>query len=374
MTMRWLDRAVRYWRPRAALAAVVLLARPLPRHAARQRCDRILPGEIVAGCCTGDDTYPEWVIAFAEANIETVRQLGLIQLRPAASCAIRPPARSPEGALQPLDLACSSTSDNRVSGLLIPGQFTHSAVYVGTEAQPGPGSGTCRRSSGATRSRRAPPISKRSTAGCVSRPPRWCSTPTRWPFCARSWIGAEACPGLARMGVLPTTCAFDAADGSELFCAELIDEMFLAAILPRTEVPGRETILIDAVVVGALADELPFGLVGYVRASADGSVRALSAQELARDIRRGWPDLTDRLPGSPAWPSDQCRACQSRKSTNTTRSAISVSRRASSPPDRVHSLREAARRFRRRGVVGFAAQHLHPVVGPGIAAPVAGTP
>lgn len=292
MTMRE-PTAVRYWRPRAAaLAAVVLSGCATPDMPLDSAATGIPPGEIVAGCCTGDDTYPEWVIAFAEANIETVRQLGLIQLRPGRLTRDPAPRALLEGALQPLDLVFFH-SDNRVSGLLIPGQFTHSAVYVGTEAQ--------LRAQGLWHLPALAPWRDEIAAGAtyleavdggVRLAPAEVVLDTDAVAVLRpeGLDRAEALArGLARMGV-PYDMRLDAADGSELFCAELIDEMFPAANLPRTEVPGRETILIDAVVAGALADELPFGLVGYVRASADGSVRALSAQELAWDIRRGWPD------------------------------------------------------------------------------------
>ena len=97
--------------------------------------------------------------------------------------------------------------------------------------------------------------------------------------------------GLARIGV-PFDMHFDANDSSELFCAELIGEIYPRAPLPRTPVPlpGRETILIDRIVAETLSGDLPFALVGYVKADAGGGAAALSAQDLARDIRAAWPD------------------------------------------------------------------------------------
>ena len=101
--------------------------------------------------------------------------------------------------------------------------------------------------------------------------------------------GAVLDRGLARMGV-PFDMHFDATDGSALFCAELIGEMYTAAPMPRTKVPlpGRETILIDRIVAGALTGDLPFALIGYVKADAKGGAAALSAEALARDIRTAW--------------------------------------------------------------------------------------
>ncbi|MEJ2021938.1 MAG: hypothetical protein P8X43_07845 [Maritimibacter sp.] len=39
------------------------------------------PGEIVADCCSGAGDYPDWAIELADANVELMRQVGLIQLR-----------------------------------------------------------------------------------------------------------------------------------------------------------------------------------------------------------------------------------------------------------------------------------------------------
>jgi hypothetical protein len=70
----------------------------------------------------------------------------------------------------------------------------------------------------------------------------------------------------------------------------LIALMFAEAELPRTPVPGRETILIDAIVAGALTGDLPFDLVGYVEATPGGGSRVASVQDLAWDLRRNWPE------------------------------------------------------------------------------------
>jgi hypothetical protein len=94
--------------------------------------------------------------------------------------------------------------------------------------------------------------------------------------------------GMAQMGT-PFDMRFDAGDPSELFCAELIALMFTEADLPRTPVPGRETILIDGIVAGAISGELPFTLVGYVEATPGGGSRVASVQDLAWDVRQEWP-------------------------------------------------------------------------------------
>lgn len=265
---------------------------------AAPRVDTAIPAEeltapqIVAGCCDRAGDYPDWMLELADASSETMRQVGLIQLRP-GRMTDQPEARAAlVGALQPLDVLFFH-SDNRVSGLLIPGQFTHGAVYLGSEAQ--------LRAAGLWNLPALRPYQAQIAAGdiyleavdggvrligpevvldtdaVVALRPRGISAP------------ATMARGLGMMGV-PFDMRFDATDDSALFCAEMIARMYPAADMPRTAVLDRETIVIDGIVAGALAGDLPFGLVGYVEATTGGGARALSARDLAWDIRLEWPD------------------------------------------------------------------------------------
>ena len=275
-----------------AAGALALTACAMPDTPLDAASAALEPAEIVADCCAAAETYPEWVVDLAEANIETVRHLGLIQFRPGYLTRDPRPRAVVEEALRPMDLVFFH-SDNRMSGLLIPGQFTHSAVYLGDEAQ--------LRAAGLWHLPALDPWRDEIAAGDiylegVDGGVRLASGDIVYDTDAvavlrpRGMNNAAALRrGMARMGV-PYDMFLDATDGSELFCIELISEMYPEANLPLTSVPGRETILIDSVVAGALSGELPFGLVGYVEARADGSAEALSAQELAWDIRQGWPE------------------------------------------------------------------------------------
>ncbi|HCQ65102.1 MAG TPA: hypothetical protein DIU07_08060 [Rhodobacteraceae bacterium] len=251
------------------------------------------PREIVSGCCNGTGDYPTWAIELADANVELMRQVGLIQLRRGHLEAV-PEARAlVEAALRPMDVVFVQNR-NRVSGQLIPGQFTHGAVYIGTEAQ--------LRAAGLWQLPALVPYREQIAAGAsyleaVDGGVRLTTGDVVLntdAVVALRPLGMDRITalgrGLDRMGV-PFDMRFDANDGSELFCAELIGEIYPAAPLPRTPVPlpGRETILIDRIVAGALTGDLPFGLVGYVKADAGGGAAALSAQDLARDIRAAWP-------------------------------------------------------------------------------------
>ena len=278
------------WRGLLA-AALVLSACASTEAPADMAADPREPGQILAGCCDRTGPYPDWMLDLADANTETLRRVGLIQLRP-GRMVDQPEARALlEGALRPMDVLFFH-SDNRVSGLLIPGQFTHGAIYVGSEAQlraaglwdlPALRPWQDQIAAGRTYLeavdggvRLAPPEVVLDTDAIVVLRPEGASRAT------------ALARGLALMGT-PFDMHFDSSDASALFCAELIGQVFPGAPLPRTPVLDRETIVIDGIVAGALAGDLPFALVGYVEATPGGGARVLSARDLAFDIRRAWP-------------------------------------------------------------------------------------
>ena len=252
----------------------------------------LAPAQIVAGCCEGAGGYPDWMIALADANVGTLRRLGLIQLRPGRMTTQPEAVALLESALRPMDVVFFH-SDNRVSGLLIPGQFTHGAVYIGTEVQ--------LRAAGLWHHPALAPYHDQIRAGhiyleAVDGGVRLASATVALDTDAvvalrprATGRAAALARGLSRMGT-PFDMRFDATDPSALFCAELIALIYAEAQLPRTQVPGRETILIDRIVAGALSGELPFGLVGYVEASPGGGARVASVTDLAWDVRQSWPD------------------------------------------------------------------------------------
>lgn len=268
------------------LAMAGCAAAPMPPDATRAD-----PSRIVAGCCQGAGPYPDWMIALADANVGTLRQLGLIQFRPGRMTTQPQATALLESTLRPMDLVFFH-SDNRVSGLLIPGQFTHGATYIGTEPQ--------LRAAGLWHlpglvpfhdQIRAGNLYLEAVDGGVRLAPAEVVLDTDAVVALRPRAGDRAralARGMAQMGT-PFDMRFDAGDPSELFCAELIALMFAEADLPRTPVPGRETILIDAIVAGALTGDLPFDLVGYVEATPGGGSRVASVQDLAWDLRRNWP-------------------------------------------------------------------------------------
>ncbi|MGP6089604.1 YiiX/YebB-like N1pC/P60 family cysteine hydrolase [Antarctobacter jejuensis] len=277
------------------LCAALILVAGLAGCAAQVPVDRALAarpaGEILAGCCDTEETYPDWLIRLADANVEPLRRVGLIQLRPGRL------TRQPEAvallkdALRPMDVVFFH-SQNRVSGLLIPGQFTHGAIYIGTEAQlrqaglwhlPAldPWRDHIRQGNiyleavdGGVRLIGADVVL--DTDAVVALRPRGPN---------RGWALRR---GLATIGT-PFDMHFDSTDPSALFCSELIARMYVEADFPRSPVSGRETILPDAIVAEVLTGDLPFGLVGYVVATRGGGARVETVQNLAWDIRSVWP-------------------------------------------------------------------------------------
>ena len=267
-----------------------------PEDRTEKRAMTLLPaGEIVDGCCDAGDTYPDWLIGLADANVETLRRIGLIQLRPGRMTRQPKAVALLKEALRPLDVLFFH-SENRVSGLLIPGQFTHGAIYLGSEAQ--------LRQAGlwhlpALAPWRADIRAGKSYLEAVDGgvrligPDVVLDTDAVVALRPRGQDRADALRrGLALMGT-PFDMRFDSSDASELFCAELIAQMYTEASFPRTPVPGRETILPDAIVANVLTGDLPFGLVGYVVATRRGGARVEPAQRLALDIRRAWPGARD---------------------------------------------------------------------------------
>lgn len=249
--------------------------------------------DIIAECCDWNVPYADWAVDLADANSETLRHVGEIQLR--SGYLVRHPKASAivESRLEPMDLVFMH-SENRVSGLLIPGQFTHGAVYLGTEAQ--------LRAAGLWSLPELAPYRDQIAAGAVFLEAvdggvrlagKEIVLDTDAVVALRPMGMSRRAAlkrGLAQMGV-PFDMRFDVADPSELFCAELIALMYPDAKIPHNIVPGRETILIDAIVAGGVSGDLPFAPVVYVEATANGGSRVLSKADLAQDIRREWPAM-----------------------------------------------------------------------------------
>jgi hypothetical protein len=249
------------------------------------------PAEIVSGCCEGGlEPLPDWALDVLEANAGIVRPFALIRFRPGRLTGSPEAMALFTGALQPFDLVLIN-SNNRATGLMFAGHFSHSATYLGTEEQLrasglwdhpalaphraaiSAGSTFLEAHDGGVQLKR-PEIVLDGDAALILRPQ-----------------GMDHRRLLARSMPLigtPFDTAFDASDPSRLFCAELIDAIYPHARVPTVEVYGRQTILIDAVAAAALSGRMPFSFVGYVEGGPRVGVRALSERDFARRLRTAW--------------------------------------------------------------------------------------
>lgn len=250
------------------------------------------PAQIVAGCCVGGlEPLPAWVIAAMEANPGFVRRVALLQFRPGRLTQTPEAMALVTKALRPFDLVLIN-SDNRATGLMFGGHFSHSATYLGTEAQlrtaglwdlPALAPHRAAIAAGATfleahdggvKLQRAE-IVLDGDAVMILRPKGM----------DRRRLVARSMPLIGT----PFDTAFDAGDDSRLFCAELIGAVYPQARVPTVEVYGRQTILIDAVAAAALSGKMPFAFVGYVEGGPRVGVRVLSARDAARRLKTAWP-------------------------------------------------------------------------------------
>lgn len=254
--------------------------------------ETLSPAQIVAGCCDRAGPYPDWMLRLADSRSETLRRIGLIELRPGRLSRQAEARARLQAVLQPFDVLFFH-SRNRMSGHLIPGHFTHGAIYLGSEAQ--------LRAAGLWQHPALVPWRDRIAAGAVfleavdggvRLAPAAVVLNTDAIVVLRPQ-GFDRPAALVRALSLtgtPFDMRFDATDPAALFCAELIGLVFPQAALPRTPVLDRETIVIDGIVAGALDGSLPFSVVGYLEATAGGGARILSHRALAWDIRLRWPD------------------------------------------------------------------------------------
>ena len=250
------------------------------------------PAEIVAGCCSaGVENFPDWAVTVMEANPGFVRQVALMQFRSGWLTQTPEAMTLVTDTLRPLDLVLIN-SDNRASGLMIAGHFSHSATYLGTEEQLrkaglwdlpamaphraaiSQGAVFLEAHDGGVALQRAD-IVLDGDAVLILRPQGM----------DRSRLLTR---GMALIGT-PFDTAFDAGDDTRLFCAELIGAVYSNARVPMVEVYGRQTILLDKVAAAALSGEMPFSFIGYVEGGPRVGVRSLSAHDTARRLSTAWP-------------------------------------------------------------------------------------
>ena len=249
---------------------------------------------LTASCCSDLETFPKWMVSVAESAPSIAPWLGTVNFREGFLTDKTEAWALVTPALRPLDILLFH-SDGRLSSRLIPGHFSHGALYLGNEDQLranglwyapwfAPHRAAIREGryilDSVTGGVRLTTIEELSDADAVG--------------VLRPNIGARGPSGKVHKHVLealgiPFDFDFDSGDDSRLFCIELIDTAMPELNLPEIEAYGRLTIVPDAVAAIAFEDNAPLSFVGYLRGSPRGW-RTGSSRLMALDMRDAWSD------------------------------------------------------------------------------------
>ncbi|MDP3896494.1 MAG: YiiX/YebB-like N1pC/P60 family cysteine hydrolase [Mesorhizobium sp.] len=247
----------------------------------------------LAGCCGSAPAYPGWLIALADPFAPLVgRTIALVEFRK-GHLAERPDAHGfILRRLQPLDIVLVS-SDNRLTGTAIPGLFSHTTIYLGTEKQ--------LRRLGAWNEPFIAPHRDAIRAGKVfieaDKKGVHLSLAegvfdTDKAMVLRPRVGGPSCRRKALLRYFEHIGSrfdfrFNAAEGDRLFCAELVHHILPELDLPAARLYGRDTIIPDVIAAAGLSRGTRLGFVAYVRGRRDGWESA-SASAAINDIAAAW--------------------------------------------------------------------------------------
>lgn len=250
-----------------------------------------LDGEL-RQCCVSAEKYPPWLISLAEPAAPAIgRAIGTVILRK-GRLAGTTAQQEIVSALQPLDIVAVS-SPGRLSGRMVPGLFSHVAIYLGTEAQ--------LRRKGAWRDPRVVPHHAAIGSGAVfieaDRKGVHLSTARHVLDTDRVAVLRPRHSGDRRQraaiavlfGHLGSSYDFNFDNATEdaLYCAELAGRAMPELGLPERIVYGRRTSLPDEIVAAAAAGRSRLAPILYVRPRGQGWEKASKARMVA-DIAARW--------------------------------------------------------------------------------------
>ncbi|MDJ0821150.1 MAG: YiiX/YebB-like N1pC/P60 family cysteine hydrolase [Paracoccaceae bacterium] len=253
----------------------------------------LAPGQLVQACCADAEPYPDWMVRLTEAAPPfVVPWMGTVNFRIGYLAKRADGWALVEPALRPLDILVYH-SDGRLSSRLIPGHFSHGALYLGTEAQ--------LRAQGIWHAAWMAPyrdairegrVLLDSVTGGVRLIDIEELSDTDAVGVVRPQLNTVARSGRVHRHVLeavgtPFDFDFDASDDSRLFCMELIAQAMPELALPVLDAYGRTTILPDSAAAMALTDPNKMTFVGYLRGEPKGW-RTGPARLMALDIRKAW--------------------------------------------------------------------------------------
>jgi hypothetical protein len=244
-------------------------------------------------CCAGAERYPRWVIDAYEPVAPILGDaFGRVVLRRGLLADQADALRLIGHTLRPLDVLVVS-SKGRLTGNLIPGLFSHTVVYVGSEQE--------LKALGAWDDPAVRPHHDAIRAGKVMIESDHLGVhltmfetalETDRVVILRPRIGgrgrqrADAAQLLAHVGT-PYDYYFDNGDTAELYCAELIDHAMPEIRMPSRELYGRRMFLPDDTIAAALDGRMRVSIALYVRATASGWERVGPA-DLRADLAAAW--------------------------------------------------------------------------------------
>lgn len=253
--------------------------------------ERVAIGQTV--CCRKAEIYPKWAVALVEPAAPAIgRAVALVRWRKGYIGHQPQAIANLERQLRPLDILVVANK-GRLSGRLIPGLFSHGAVYVGNEADlrrlgiwNDPAVIPHRQAvrAGRTiieadhRGVHLSPLSGvlHSDRVVILRPKLKCADARRRAirdFFAH--IGSQF------------DFHFDSREDGRLYCIELIGHVIGDLELPRRKFYGRQTAMPDEIVQQAAQGKLRLDVVDYVEAGRKGWRRG-DRKSLLADIEGQW--------------------------------------------------------------------------------------
>ncbi|WP_299932877.1 YiiX/YebB-like N1pC/P60 family cysteine hydrolase [uncultured Pelagimonas sp.] len=277
----------------AAIGGVALLAACTPYTVAPTN-DQQSAKELGQACCAALEVYPDPMVSIMEPKADESALLNKPQVLRRPYLKDKPEAWDyVMGYLRPLDILLVSDK-SQISGYLIPGYFSHSLVYLGTETQ--------LRQRGLWDLPALRPHHDRIRKGEVffeSTPPAVTFSPAEQVFDVDSV--AMLRPDLdqserdyalttlvAQLGK-PFDMRMDLSSQSCLFCAELINLAMPSLSLPQQQAYGRTLIVPDAIAVHAITPQTGLAVVGFVARGRSG-VESLPIESMASTIKHHWPN------------------------------------------------------------------------------------
>lgn len=283
----------RVWRA-VVLATVVFLAGCMhDRGASSAATGSSCTGGPIAQCTRQPARYPDWVVGLADPVAPLIgRTIALVKFRKGYLAKDMAAQKLLESTLQPLDIVLVSAK-GRLSGNTIPGLFTHTIVYLGTQKQlarrgvwDDPGVAKFREAieSGKTFVESDKKGVHLSTMEQISDVDRILVLRPR--FCDQAWVRKSLLAFFDHIGTR-FDFRFNAGDDRKLFCSELAFHVLPELKLPVRHFYDRDVVLPDDIAATGLEGKGRLSFVLYIRGEEGGWTRATRRQAIT-DLSDQW--------------------------------------------------------------------------------------